>query len=61
MLATNTCRMWVGSRRATIYQHDSNLLLLFKPLALLSVTKLKVTRDAICDFYYDVEVNCKIG
>jgi hypothetical protein len=54
-------KMCVGSRRATTYQRDSNLQLLFEPLANLSVIELKVLRDALCDFYYDVEVNCIIG
>ena len=37
----------------------SNLLLLYMPLAPLSVIELMIVRDALCDFYYDVEVNYK--
>ena len=35
--------------------------LISKPLVQLSVIELKVVQDALCDSYYDVEVNCKIG
>lgn len=42
------------------YQGDSNLQLFSKPLAKSSVIELKVLKDAICDFYYDMEVNYKI-
>ena len=34
---TNMCRTWVGSRKIAIYQSDSNLWLLFEPLAQLNV------------------------
>ena len=57
----NMCKMCVGSRRATTYQSDSNLQSLFEPLANLIVIELKVLRDALCDSYYDVEVNCIIA
>jgi hypothetical protein len=55
------CKTWVGSRRVTSYQIDLNLWLLSKPLAQFNVIELKVLWDALCDSYYDVEVNCKIG
>ena len=53
--------MWVGARRTATYQSDSNLQLLFEPLAQLSVIELKVLQDALCDSYYNVEMNCIIG
>ena len=47
MWATNMCNIWVDSRRATTYQSDSNLRLLFESLAQLSYIELKVLQDAL--------------
>ena len=47
-------------KKGAVYQSNSNLQLLFEPLAQLSVTVLKVLWDALCDSYYDMEVNYKI-
>ena len=32
-----------------------------EPLAQLNVIEFKVLHDSMCDFYYDVEMNCKLG
>ena len=54
------CKTWVGSRRVSAYQCDSNLWLLSKPLAQLSVIKQKVLWDALHESYNQVKVYCKI-
>jgi hypothetical protein len=53
------CKMWVGSRRANVYQSNSILWMLCEPLTRLSVIELKVLQDDLCGSYYDVEGNCK--
>jgi hypothetical protein len=54
------CKMWIGLRRVIVYQSASILQLLSEPFAQLSVIELKVLQVALCDSYYDMEVNYKI-
>ena len=53
------CGTWVISRKTVAYQSHSNLRLLFEQLAPLNVIELKVFRNSMCGFYYDVKVNYK--